>query len=269
MPDDHSKLVPPLPIPNRTVKRLCADDSASTRVKVGHRQASYSAKSAKSNKQKGPSIRGALLRWNVGLHDGAFAFCINGKATTCTSAKNRVYSCLGNQIRECKVAISSSPFPYIVEDSVGYLISRVKAQIAKSLDDALVPQGITHAQGGILLMLASGRFDNSSQLARELYIDAAAMTRMLDRLEKRQLIVRMPSDADRRIMTLQLTEDGRALAAELPEIYVAAREKNFAGLSAEEMGFLKSLLRRILRNVDVVDSAMRGQTSTIGTNNAK
>ncbi|HTH44371.1 MAG TPA: hypothetical protein VL528_04750, partial [Oxalicibacterium sp.] len=29
----------PLPIPNRTVKRLCADDSAATSVKVGHRQA--------------------------------------------------------------------------------------------------------------------------------------------------------------------------------------------------------------------------------------
>ena len=41
MPDDHSKLVPPLPIPNRTVKRLCADDSAATSVKVGYRQASY------------------------------------------------------------------------------------------------------------------------------------------------------------------------------------------------------------------------------------
>ena len=39
MPDDHSELVPPLPIPNRTVKRLCADDSAATSVKVGHRQA--------------------------------------------------------------------------------------------------------------------------------------------------------------------------------------------------------------------------------------
>ena len=39
MPDDHSKLVPLLPIPNRTVKRLCADDSADPRVKVGHRQA--------------------------------------------------------------------------------------------------------------------------------------------------------------------------------------------------------------------------------------
>ena len=39
MPDDHSKVAPLLPIPNRTVKRLCADDSADSRVKVGHRQA--------------------------------------------------------------------------------------------------------------------------------------------------------------------------------------------------------------------------------------
>ena len=41
MPDDHSEVVPLLPIPIRTVKRLCADDSADSRVKVGHRQAIY------------------------------------------------------------------------------------------------------------------------------------------------------------------------------------------------------------------------------------
>ena len=39
MPDDHSAVEPPLPIPNRTVKRCRADDSAHSRVKVGHRQA--------------------------------------------------------------------------------------------------------------------------------------------------------------------------------------------------------------------------------------
>ncbi|MFY9185815.1 MAG: hypothetical protein WBJ45_11780, partial [Limnohabitans sp.] len=33
-----------LPISNRTVKRLSADDSADSRVKVGHRQASNSPK---------------------------------------------------------------------------------------------------------------------------------------------------------------------------------------------------------------------------------
>ena len=38
-PDDHSEVVPLLPFPNRTVKRLSADDSAGSRVKVGHCQA--------------------------------------------------------------------------------------------------------------------------------------------------------------------------------------------------------------------------------------
>lgn len=145
--------------------------------------------------------------------------------------------------------------PYIVEDSVGYLIGRARAQLAKSLDDALAPQGITHAQGGILLMLLSGRFDNASQLAREMYIDAAAMTRMVDRLEKRELIRRIPSGDDRRVSQLQLTDEGRFLAQQLPAVYIAARERNFAGLSAEEMGFLKSLLRRILANGESALSA--------------
>ena len=38
MSGGHSEVVPRLPIPNRTVKRLSADDSAGSRVKVGHRQ---------------------------------------------------------------------------------------------------------------------------------------------------------------------------------------------------------------------------------------
>ena len=45
MPDDHSDVVPLLPIPNRTVKRVSADDSADTRVKVGHCQAVTASKS--------------------------------------------------------------------------------------------------------------------------------------------------------------------------------------------------------------------------------
>ena len=53
MPDDHSEVVPLLPIPNRTVKRLRADDSAGSRVKVGHRQA-LTAENA-------PSADGAFL----------------------------------------------------------------------------------------------------------------------------------------------------------------------------------------------------------------
>ena len=53
MPDDHSEVVPLLPIPNRTVKRFSANDSADSRVKVGHCQA-IKAKNA-------PSLDGAFF----------------------------------------------------------------------------------------------------------------------------------------------------------------------------------------------------------------
>jgi hypothetical protein len=59
MPDDHSELVPLLPIPNRTVKRLSADDSAGSRVKVGHRQALTALRSPSRN--AGPFVSG--VRW--------------------------------------------------------------------------------------------------------------------------------------------------------------------------------------------------------------
>ena len=52
----HSVLDPLLPIPNRTVKRDCADDSADTRVKVGHCQA--------------PIMRTARPLWTGFLHYG-------------------------------------------------------------------------------------------------------------------------------------------------------------------------------------------------------
>ena len=58
MPDDHSEVVPLLPIPNRTVKRLCADDSAGSRVKVGHRQALT----------KPPKPPVATRSWGFGLY---------------------------------------------------------------------------------------------------------------------------------------------------------------------------------------------------------
>src|SRR3954470_18020109 len=59
MPDDHSEVVPLLPIPNRTVKRASADDSADSRVKVGHRQAIITAQPPPSNDGGGFAFCGA------------------------------------------------------------------------------------------------------------------------------------------------------------------------------------------------------------------
>ena len=74
MPDDHSKSVPPLPIPNRTVKRYYADDSAATSVKVGYRQASYSEKTPYSD-VRGFFTSGVDLSREVPTHSSVTHRC--------------------------------------------------------------------------------------------------------------------------------------------------------------------------------------------------
>jgi DNA-binding MarR family transcriptional regulator len=141
-----------------------------------------------------------------------------------------------------------TPEQYRVEDGVGYLLGRARTKLAKLLDEALVERGITHAQGSILLMLASGKYETAADLARELYIDSASMTRMVDRLEKRELLFRVRRDDDRRVVSLRLTGAGQELARQLPKVYVTVLNRNFSGFSAEEIGTLSHLLRKLLSN---------------------
>jgi DNA-binding MarR family transcriptional regulator len=133
-----------------------------------------------------------------------------------------------------------------VDQSVGYLLSRARSKLAKALDVALDEYGITHAQGGIILMLSSGRYPTAADMARELYIDSASMTRMIDRLEKRGLLYRVRCDDDRRVVSLRLTQVGERMADRLPAIFADVRGRCFSSFNPEEVATLKSLLRKFL-----------------------
>jgi DNA-binding MarR family transcriptional regulator len=106
--------------------------------------------------------------------------------------------------------------------------------------------GITSQQASVLFMVASGKCLLAAELAREYGIDASAVTRLIDRLEKRGLLTRVRSSEDRRAVRLALTPEGQAIAARMPPIFNGVLDKLLVDLTAEEVGFLKSMLRRIL-----------------------
>ncbi len=142
--------------------------------------------------------------------------------------------------------IKNPALQFTAENTVGYLLGRARTKLSKSLDVALARHDITNAQGRIVLMLASGNYATAADLGRELYIDSASMTRMIDRLEKRGVIERVRSQQDRRVTRLELTDDGNALAALLPVEYISALDRNFADFKADEVELLKTLLRKYL-----------------------
>jgi DNA-binding MarR family transcriptional regulator len=164
---------------------------------------------------------------------------------------------------------SSTPAPEISEyqlgESVGYLLARVKSTMSNMVTQrSMAELGITSQQGSILFMVASGKCVLAAELAREYGIDASAVTRLIDRLEKRGLLTRVRSSEDRRAVRLALTPEGHAIAAKMPKIFTSVLDSLLAGFTPEEVGFLKSMLRRALMNSGECTAFARDAASSSG-----
>lgn len=137
---------------------------------------------------------------------------------------------------------------YIPEESIGYLMRRVLTTVAQEVERQLEPCDLTNAQWFPLFKLFVGKTATVAELARECLLDAGAMTRLLDRLEAKGLCRRVRSVADRRVVNIELTEEGRQAAAGIPAVLCRVQNAHLAGFSVEEFQTLKGFLRRILDN---------------------
>ena len=82
------------------------------------------------------------------------------------------------------------------------------------------------------------------------------MTRMLDRLESKGLIRRNRSAHDRRLMHLELTDQGREAYPRMREISMAVANRFLRGFTKSEARQLEGFLARMLENAQ--DVAQRG-----------
>jgi MarR family transcriptional regulator, organic hydroperoxide resistance regulator len=68
------------------------------------------------------------------------------------------------------------------------------------------------------------------------------VTRLLDRLERRELIVRTREIADRRVVRTRITKAGLALLAELDDPVDALHERQLGHLTERQLGDLQALV---------------------------
>jgi DNA-binding MarR family transcriptional regulator len=137
---------------------------------------------------------------------------------------------------------------YRVEDSVGWLITRLRASIFAAVDREVAAWGVSAAQCSILLYIAAGRGDRAADIARDYDYDTGSMTRMVARLAAKRLLKRVRDAADRRVQRLELTAAGRKLAGEVPTVAVKVLNQHLRGFTRAELEQLKGFLQRMLDN---------------------
>ena len=143
---------------------------------------------------------------------------------------------------------------YEPSQSIGYLMTRVKVEMLAALDRELAADphlsslGVSSAQFVVLVRLVAGNRKSASDLCKELSYDAGAMTRMIDRLEKKGLVRRMRCVQDRRLIYLEATDEGRAAYPRMLEISVAVQNRFLRGLEQDDAQKLRDYLARMLHN---------------------
>ncbi len=130
--------------------------------------------------------------------------------------------------------------------TLGLLLGRAALLKDRIIDRHMEPYGITAAQFKVLIIMAQFDVDTPAELCRHLCLDSGSMTRMLDRLEQKNLLVRQRSEADRRQVRLVLSEDGKALAGLLPQVGADAMNQLAGAISPQELQSLEQILKKIL-----------------------
>lgn len=137
---------------------------------------------------------------------------------------------------------------YTPDESVGFLMRRVLGSILQQADAELSVHDLTYVQWLPLYKLMLCGDVTSAGLARDLGIDPAAVTRALDRLEAKGMLRRERSTTDRRVVQLELTDAGRAVASQVPQALASVLNAHLGGFSHDECRLLIDMLRRMLRN---------------------
>nr|WP_244979029.1 MarR family transcriptional regulator [Cupriavidus plantarum] len=133
---------------------------------------------------------------------------------------------------------------FLLTQSIGFHLNKARNCLLMEMDCALRPLDINGQQMGILMTLMRGSASTPFEISKMLGIDSGLMTRMLDKLEEKGLLARSRSIDDRRVVNLVLTEKGKSVAEQIPEIAPEVLNERLKSFSENEFAEFGRLLQK-------------------------
>jgi len=129
--------------------------------------------------------------------------------------------------------------------SLWVVIHRAYAALQKVAAADIRSRGFNPTEWGVLEYLYHKGTQPLAQVGREILITSGSVTYVIDKLETRGLLQRIPCPNDRRVIYASLTEKGRELMAREFPGHAAVIQQLMAPLDPGEQELLKSLMKRI------------------------
>jgi len=131
------------------------------------------------------------------------------------------------------------------------LVGKISTAINRTFLRAFVNEGIeiTTEQWSVLACLWEKDKVTQQALCDITAKDKPSMTRLIDKLERQNLVTRVSDHNDRRINLIHLTDAGAALQQKATEIVLMVATKTLNNITEDELNTSRVVLKKIMSNL--------------------
>ncbi|MGB8474876.1 MAG: MarR family transcriptional regulator [Candidatus Acidiferrum sp.] len=141
-----------------------------------------------------------------------------------------------------------SPSPALpVEDTLFISLLKTADSLGLEAEQVFKPRGLTGTQYNVLRILRGAEPHGlpCSGIGERMISHDPDMTRLLDRMEKRELISRVRQTTDRRVIKTRITPSGLALLRSLDQPVRELHKRQFRHIPAARLRILAKLLEEV------------------------
>ena len=149
-----------------------------------------------------------------------------------------------------EIEINNLKNTQVFADRVAKLLNQINRNNSTFEQACMKAFEITSAQAGALLNLPSKGTMMMNELSSAANVDTSTMTRMVDQLVEKGLVVRHADAKDRRLVRVGLTPQGQKMHKELGEVLASYYMESLEDITEPEREIIVQVLERLKNAVD-------------------
>jgi len=149
----------------------------------------------------------------------------------------------------------AAPSPFAIKRALAFMMLRSQRLLSQQQERLFATIGLTVLQHVALQLLDEGLATVPTDIAKALSCDTGSTTRLVDQLADKGLVMRMRDGADRRQVSLALTEEGRSVSEAARGVSSKYMQSLLTGFDEAEASAFSAYLSRFVARLEELNDS--------------
>jgi DNA-binding MarR family transcriptional regulator len=142
---------------------------------------------------------------------------------------------------------------YKLDESLGFIVRKAQTAMHNRLFENFKKDGIdvSPEQWGIMVRLMANKSISQSDIAHKSARNHSSITRIIDTMSQKNLVVRVDHPTDRRTNLITLSLNGKKLLAKLMKSAEKTLAESKSKISSTDMQTCKDVLLQVIKNLTI------------------